>query len=208
MPLKDPQMSQINADGEQPVNRAFSARSGVANIPGALPQARNEAAPLALNRDLSQGPVIDRRLVFNLRPSASSADCRSSTKNDNLLQEDSCASQAGGTAFRASSGRSADPLAHEGALALGSGALRRFRGAARSFGNEHGRAPFRHASREPARDGLDAERRAGKPAPLRRRASRLRGVHAHRFQVRRAVCRRWAILLPLRSMLWERAKAL
>ena len=38
---------------EQPVNRAFSARSGVANIPGALPQARNKAAPLALNRDLS-----------------------------------------------------------------------------------------------------------------------------------------------------------
>ena len=33
------------------MNRAFSARSGVVNIPGALPQAGNEAAPLAQNRD-------------------------------------------------------------------------------------------------------------------------------------------------------------
>jgi hypothetical protein len=33
------------------MNRAFSAGSGVVNIPGALPQAGNEAAPLALNRD-------------------------------------------------------------------------------------------------------------------------------------------------------------
>ena len=35
---------------EQPVNRAFSARSGAVNIPGALPQAGNEATPSALNK--------------------------------------------------------------------------------------------------------------------------------------------------------------
>jgi len=31
-------------------SRAFSARSEAVDIPGALPQAGNEAAPLALNR--------------------------------------------------------------------------------------------------------------------------------------------------------------
>ena len=50
------------------------ADAGIASVPGALPQARNEAAPLALNRPLSQDPVIDSHLVFNLRASASSAD--------------------------------------------------------------------------------------------------------------------------------------
>ena len=46
------------------------ADAGIASVPGALPQTRNEAAPLALNRPLSQEPVIDSHLVFNLRPSA------------------------------------------------------------------------------------------------------------------------------------------
>jgi hypothetical protein len=32
------------------MSRAFSARSEAVNIPGALPQAGNEAAPLAQNR--------------------------------------------------------------------------------------------------------------------------------------------------------------
>jgi hypothetical protein len=67
-------MSQIDADREK-------------DIPTAFPQARNEAAPLALSWALSQEPVIDSHLLFiciNLRhlrithlrinPSAISAD--------------------------------------------------------------------------------------------------------------------------------------
>jgi hypothetical protein len=77
----NPQMSQMGADArffyirrcrrwtqmdlstnatcgieQRPVSRAFSAGSEGTNIAGALPQAGNETAPLALNRALSQGP--------------------------------------------------------------------------------------------------------------------------------------------------------
>jgi hypothetical protein len=56
------------------MNRAFSAGIGIALIPGALPQAEMNTAPLALNRYVaSAGIMILRRLkeVFPEKKSAS-----------------------------------------------------------------------------------------------------------------------------------------